>query len=141
MGASLTSGVITIIRHGEALHKYILLRYRNSDGIAESSSIDREYAFPDPPLTEKGLSDAAKIIIGEAPDLIIVSPMTRTIQTAVHSFRNLFSGPNLTVKVQVWSELREAHDAICNQGVAKEKMMAKFPNFDFTDCHDEWDHP
>jgi broad specificity phosphatase PhoE len=114
-----------------------MLPYR----IADSDSIDREYAFPDPPLTDKGLSDARQITIGHVPDLIIVSPMTRTIQTASQAFGNLISGPNPTVEVQVWPELREAHDAICNQGITKQEMMAKFPGFDFSHCHDEWNYP
>jgi hypothetical protein len=42
-------------------------------GIADSDSIDREYAFPDPSLIEKGLSDVREITIEHVPDLIISS--------------------------------------------------------------------
>ncbi|KAE9363944.1 phosphoglycerate mutase-like protein [Stipitochalara longipes BDJ] len=117
-------GIITIIRHGEALH-----------------NITRDYAFPDPPLTEKGLSDARQLSIDSTPDLIIVSPMTRTIQTATEAFGFLILSPDRKIKTQVWPELREAHDHICCKGSIKEEMMTKFPGFDFSDCHDEWDYP
>jgi hypothetical protein len=43
--------------------------------------------------------------------------------------------------VQVWPELREAHDAICNQGITEQEMMAKFPGFDFSNCLDKWGYP
>ncbi|KAN0104915.1 phosphoglycerate mutase-like protein [Hyaloscypha variabilis] len=123
MSTSLSEGIITIIRHGEALH-----------------NITRDYAFPDPPLTEKGLSDAHKLSLSSIPDLIITSPMTRTIQTAITVFGPLILGSEPKIKVQIWPELRGAHNHICCQGSSKEEMI-KFPDFDFSGCHDEWDYP
>jgi broad specificity phosphatase PhoE len=109
--------------------------------IADDTSITRDYAFPDPPLTEKGRSDAHKLSLSSIPDLIIISPMTRTIQTAIAVFGPLILGSEPKIKVQIWPELREAHDHICCQGSSKEEMMIKFPDFNFSGCHDEWDYP
>ena len=75
------------------------------------------------------------------PDLILVSPMTRTIQTALVTFSPLFNSSPARVELQVWPDLREAHDAMCNKGVSRADMAAKFALFDFSACHEEWDYP
>ena len=41
-------------------------------------------------------------------------------------FGTHISDPDAPIKVQVWPELREAHDAICNKGVAEAEIMSKF---------------
>ena len=64
--------------------------------------------------------------------------MTRTIQTAINAFPSI--GPTRT-EVQVWPDLREAHDAICNKGISRADISAKFPRLNFSDCPEEWDHP
>lgn len=63
-----------------------------------------------------------------------------TLQTTKQVVGTQISGPGAPVKVQVWRELREAHDAICNKGVSKVELMFKFPDFDFTRCHELWDY-
>ena len=110
------------------------------ENVANSYSIDKTQLFPDSPLTSKGHSDASQTIIPGHPDLIIISPMTRTIQTALHVFGNLISGPEASVEVQIWPELRESHDALCNMGIRKAEIAAKFPIFDFSECNEEWDY-
>jgi hypothetical protein len=58
---------------------------------------------------------------------------------------NMF--PSLTEKssskmsVQIWPDLREANDAICNKGLSRAALVSKFPQFDFSECHEEWDYP
>jgi broad specificity phosphatase PhoE len=79
--------------------------------------------------------------IESAPDLILVSPMTRTIQTALLAFGSTIGDSPAGVEVQIWPDLREAHGAICNKGVARADLAAKFPQFDYAECHDEWDYP
>ncbi|VUC31897.1 unnamed protein product [Clonostachys rosea] len=117
---------IHILRHGQALH-----------------NVDRAYPFRDPPLTSLGSKQAEKVVVPAKPDLIIVSPMTRTIQTTLIAFRQFLdesSAPTKT-EIQIWPELREAHDAICNQGVSRAEMAAAFPQLDFSSCPEQWDHP
>lgn len=74
------------------------------------------------------------------PDLIIVSSMTRTIQTALNAFYSLLEALRFQVEVQIWPELWEAHDAIYNKGVSRAEISGKFPQFNFEHCPEEWDH-
>ncbi|KAK6543410.1 hypothetical protein TWF694_000157 [Orbilia ellipsospora] len=111
---------VHIIRHGQALH-----------------NIERGYPHRDSPLTTAGHLATKSIDLPAIPDLIIISPMSRTIQTAM----NIFSGILDTVKVQIWPDLRESHDANCNKGLSRTELAAKFPRFDFGECQEEWDYP
>ncbi|KAL7957565.1 phosphoglycerate mutase-like protein [Trichoderma compactum] len=114
-----------ILRHGQALH-----------------NVDRGYPHRDPPLTEVGSQQASNVCLPAQPDLIIVSPMTRTIQTALIIFDQYLSSSSTNVELQVWPELRETHDeAICNKGMSRAEIAAKFAQFDFSACHEEWDYP
>jgi broad specificity phosphatase PhoE len=103
--------------------------------------VDRKYSERDPPLTELGKSQAQALQTTITPGLIVISPMTRKIQTALLAFGSLLSTSPFKTEVQVWPDLREAHDAICNIGVARADLTAKFPQFEFTGCHDKWDYP
>ncbi|ESU08539.1 hypothetical protein FGSG_12234 [Fusarium graminearum PH-1] len=44
-------------------------------------------------------------------------------------------------EIQVWPDLREAHDATCNKGVARADLAAKFPHLDLSGCPERWDFP
>ncbi|KAF2148392.1 phosphoglycerate mutase-like protein [Myriangium duriaei CBS 260.36] len=116
--------LIHIIRHGESLH-----------------NVCRRYPHRDPPLTDAGQEATKKITITAVPDLVIVSPMTRTIQTAMNAFPAITSSHTARPEVQVWPDLREAHNAVSCKGVSRRELSAKFPPFDFSDCPEEWDHP
>lgn len=67
--------------------------------------------------------------------------MTRTIQTAMNAFPSILGSTAFQPEVQMWPDLREAHDANCNKGISRAEISAKFPQFNFTDCPEEWDHP
>ncbi|RSL67899.1 hypothetical protein CEP53_002796 [Fusarium sp. AF-6] len=118
---------IHILRHGQGRH-----------------NVQRGYPYRDPPLTEVGCEQAKAVrrALSVKPDLILVSPMTRTIQTMNIVFGHLFndSSGNKKVEVQVWPELREAHDAICNKGISRAELAAKFPHLDFSACRRQWDY-
>ncbi|KAF3062872.1 hypothetical protein CFAM422_010319 [Trichoderma lentiforme] len=116
---------IHVVRHGQALH-----------------NVDRGYPHRDPPLTEVGSQQASNVCLPAEPDLIIVSPMTRTIQTALIIFDQYLNSSSTNVDFQVWPDLRETHnEAICNKGLSRAEIAAKFPQFDFSACHEEWDYP
>ncbi|KAI6776426.1 hypothetical protein HG530_000371 [Fusarium avenaceum] len=108
---------------------------------ADDDSVERGYPFRDPPLTDLGVRQARHVqhTIKVQPDLIIVSPMTRTIQTMYIVFGDLIR--NGETVVQVWPDLRESHDAICNKGISRADLAAKFPDLDFSDCPKEWNFP
>jgi broad specificity phosphatase PhoE len=115
--------LVHIIRHGEALH-----------------NVQRGYPHPDPPLTEAGMQATKEVTLPVTPDLIIISPMTRTIQTAINIFPLLRTAGTSEIPVQIWPDLREANDATCNKGVSRKDMQTKFPQFDFGECHETWDY-
>lgn len=100
-------------------------------------SVDRDFKYRDPCLTETGVQQASSLKLPAKPDMILVSPMTRTIQTVKLAFREWLQ----STTIQVWPDLREAHDAICNQGVSRADLEAKFPDINFAECPDEWNYP
>lgn len=107
----------------------------------KAHSVERGYSHRDPPLTEAGQVAATRIELPASPDLIIISPMTRTIQTALLAFDHLIGVSPFKADVQVWPDLREAHDANCNKGLPRAEIAAKFPQFHFLECPEEWDYP
>ena len=72
-----TSPLVHIIRHGQSFH-----------------NIDRGYPHFDPPLTDAGHEATKQIKISIVSDLIVISPMTRTIQIAMNAFPSIGSAPN-----------------------------------------------
>ncbi|KAH7148318.1 histidine phosphatase superfamily [Dactylonectria macrodidyma] len=115
---------IHILRHGQALH-----------------NVQRGYPYRDPPLTDLGIQQAKSVQPPAEPDLILISPMTRTIQTALLVFPHLLNSTPAKVDVQIWPDLREGYDAICNKGVGRAALVVKFPQFDFSACPEEWEYP
>lgn len=54
--------------------------------------------------------------------------MTRTIQTAMNAYPSI-RPPSNTIKVQIWPNLREAHDAVYNKGISRAVNPAKVHTF------------
>lgn len=121
---SSSPALVHIVRHGEALH-----------------NVERGYPHCDPPLTEAGARATKELILSTHPDLIIISPMMRTIQTAMNMFPYIQDCGGSTIPVQIWPDLREANDAVCNKGSSRAEMQTSFPQFDFSECHEYWDYP
>lgn len=94
----------------------------------------------DPPLTEQGRIEARDIAFPARPDLIITSPMTRTIQTAAGHFGNSTRYWDLP-RIQVWPDLREASDAAADMGPPRFEMIRKYPQLDFSECREIWNYP
>lgn len=123
IGSTQQKPTIFIVRHGEALH-----------------NVERGYPHCDPPLTDAGGNAAKRVKLSTTPDIILVSPMTRTIQTAMNMFPQLEHQAPFPMPIQIWPDLREANDAICNKGLGRAELESKFPQFDFSACHNEWDY-
>ncbi|KAH9882468.1 hypothetical protein J1614_000704 [Plenodomus biglobosus] len=123
------SPTIHIMRHGESLH-----------------NIQRNYPHPDPPLSPRGHGATKALHLPFTPSLILLSPMTRTIQTALALFPSLLlpPSPNSSLKptprVEIWPDLRETYPAPCNRGVARRTLQTAFPQLDLAECHEEWDY-
>ncbi|KAJ7706848.1 histidine phosphatase superfamily [Mycena rosella] len=114
---------IHILRHGQAIH-----------------NVQRGYPLRDPPLTDQGIAEARAVSLAFQPDLIICSPMVRTIQTALAAFPDLLPLHQSKTTLEIWPDLREAHDAICNKGVARTQLAAAYPELDFSRCREDWDY-
>lgn len=121
---NIMTALVHIIRHGEALH-----------------NIQRGYPHRDPPLTKAGNVSAKRVNLTVQPDLILISPMTRTIETAMNMFPFLTKTGPFRIPVQIWPDLREANDAVCNKGLSRKELASKFPQFDFSECNEEWNYP
>jgi broad specificity phosphatase PhoE len=98
------------------------------------SSVNRNHNEPDPPLTDLGRQQAEALELSFSPDVIVVSPMIRTIETAYYT---LHGKPS---KILIWPDLREAHDAICNKGSPRINLIDRYPEFDFSECSPVWDY-
>jgi broad specificity phosphatase PhoE len=120
--SDINTKTIAIVRHAQALH-----------------NVQRGYPHRDPALTPLGIEAASKIEVPFEPDLIVVSPMRRAIQTALLAFPELLHGSN-PLPIEVWPDLREAHDAICNQGSPVADLKMEFPVLDFSECMPEWNY-
>ncbi|EPE33542.1 Phosphoglycerate mutase-like protein [Glarea lozoyensis ATCC 20868] len=108
---------VHILRHGQALH-----------------NVDRHHREPDPPLTNLGIQQAEALNLSFLPDVVVVSPMIRTIETAYYVLRGK------PCKVLIWPDLREAHDAICNKGSPRIDLINRYPDLDFSECSSVWDY-
>ncbi|KAJ7879016.1 histidine phosphatase superfamily [Mycena olivaceomarginata] len=88
---------IHLLRHGQAIHK----------------SCPARVPIPRSSLTDQGIAEARTVSLDFQPDLVICSPMNRTINTALAVLPDLSQS---AITVEIWPDMREAHDAICNKG-------------------------
>ncbi|EXJ63196.1 hypothetical protein A1O7_03643 [Cladophialophora yegresii CBS 114405] len=111
---------LVLIRHAEALHNKtndpsILDPELSSLGIQQCEALRNELKekFPKPVDVE----------------LIVVSPMRRTLQTASIALDWLISGG---VEVEVDADWQEIYDKPCDTGSPLSDLEAEFPAFDFS---------
>jgi glucosyl-3-phosphoglycerate phosphatase len=91
----------------------------------------------DAPLTELGLSqveDARRRMEGVAVDLVIASPLTRALQTAL----GVFKGRD--VPVLVTCKHRERLESSCDVGRSPARLIQEFPSLSFDHLADPWWH-
>ncbi|KAK7527661.1 histidine phosphatase superfamily [Phyllosticta citriasiana] len=111
---------IILIRHAEALH-----------------NATRNYQLPDPPLTELGEQQAAQLgqhlranlPLAEQIDLIVVSPMVRTLQTATLGLAWLIERGT---PVRLDAGWQENSDKPCDTGSPVTALQPLFPSLDFS---------
>lgn len=108
---------ITLLRHGHAWNNMIS-------------------GFPcrDPILTERGQRQASEVRLSHTPDLIVVSPLTRTLQTAIIAFDIDSTRLTAPIPVQVWPDLRECGDRPFNFARPRSQLQARYPYLDFSEC-------
>lgn len=103
----------------------------------------RHYPHRDPALAPSGILDARQAVLSvhspDFPDLILVSPLSRALQTAQIIFEGTaqLSRPP---EVQVWPDLRECNNSISSQGRSRTEMGELFPMYNFSELLEEWDY-
>lgn len=114
---------IYFIRHGEATH--------NVDAIKMG---DRAYYLErnrDSSLTPKGINQACNVQNIDV-DIVITSPLTRTIQTSL----NIFGHDANNIKAS--DIIRECnYEHVCNNRKPKSILQDTYKNIDFSDIHEE----
>ena len=111
------------IRHGEATHN-ILYKQLGMEAFFDENFYDTE-------LTDKGFNQSIELgnIWNEKNniDLVIVSPLSRTLQTAMNIFKNT------STKIVAYDFLKEYPQGkhTCNKRKNKTVLINKFPQIDF----------
>ena len=122
---------IYLIRHGLAKHNLNYLLFGEDAYIGEEN-IDTH-------LVEEGIKQAETL--GKTwdninnIDYVLVSPLTRTLQTAQHIFKNI------KVPIVACEELKEFPQGIhtCSKRIEKSKLKENFPFVDFSLIRSEKD--
>ena len=116
-----TNKRITFVRHGQGTHM-----------------IKKDMSIFDPELTEEGKIETeynCKAIENENFEVIFVSPLTRTLQTA-----EIISKKTKTAKIIVLEMIREGlNKNQANKRRNLSELKQKFPSFDFSLITDDTD--
>jgi glucosyl-3-phosphoglycerate phosphatase len=113
----------------------ILLRHGQSEFNLHFGATRRDPGIIDPGLTPLGhtqASDAADQLAGQGIERIVVSPYTRTLQTARPVAARL--GLPITIDPIV----RERYAFACDIGTARAKLQQDWPEHDFADLPERW---
>ncbi|KAI1475487.1 phosphoglycerate mutase-like protein [Daldinia eschscholtzii] len=110
---------LILVRHAQARH-----------------NAEKDFSIPDPDLTEEGHGqcvDLRKSLIenplAQQAELIVVSPLRRTIQTALRSVDWLIEKG---VKIEADADWQENSDKQCDTGSSIDKLIEEFPMVDFS---------
>ncbi|KAH7062271.1 histidine phosphatase superfamily, partial [Macrophomina phaseolina] len=111
---------LILIRHAEALH-----------------NVDKDYSIPDPVLSQLGLQQCVQLRdhlrqhlpLADQAELIVVSPMRRTLQTALLGLDWLIEKG---VPVRLDAGWQENSSKPCDTGTPTSVLQSEFPEFDFS---------
>jgi broad specificity phosphatase PhoE len=113
----------------------ILLRHGQSEFNLHFAVTKRDPGIPDPKLTPLGhehAEQAAEALRGEGISRIIVSPYTRTLQTAAPIIRAL------GVPAIINPIVRERYAFACDIGTPRSQLARDWPDHDFSHLDDIW---
>ncbi|KAB8303335.1 hypothetical protein EYC80_004768 [Monilinia laxa] len=102
---------VHLMRHGQAYHNL---------GHSIDQTNVQSYAIPDPPLTDEGIKQAkaARERMAErcaVPNLVLTSPLARTIETTLHVFPVANNGSRAAQPpIVAYDDLRESGAYLCN---------------------------
>jgi len=111
---------IYLIRHGQAHH-----------------NVRRRTKIKDPGLTKMGIKQAKRVKLYNEPDLVLFSPLSRTIETTQYIFKKIDE------KFIPCSDLQETNAGVypCDTGTYPEILQQKYRKFDFSNLHRLWYRP
>ncbi len=113
----------------------ILLRHGQSEFNVHIAATRRDPGIADPTLTEYGhiqAEQAARALIGQGIERIVVSPYARALQTAEPVARLL------DVPVFVHPAVRERYGYACDIGTPRSTLRARWPDRDFSRIEEVW---
>ena len=134
---------VILIRHAQALHNVTDMSSSRYCTPFVTDIVLQDYSIPDPPLTELGLRQCRDLHdhlqkhldISQKVELIVSSPLTRTLQTTQEGLQWLIERG---VPVQARGEWQENSDAPCDRGRSVDLLKKEYPSFDFDDVGSEW---
>jgi broad specificity phosphatase PhoE len=120
-----TKSTIYLVRHAESAH-----------------NVSKDFNHRDPGLTETGFAQAAALAetfpaltsIG----VILSSPLTRTIETALAAYSGILSKEEGAAKLILDPDLQERSDLPCDTGSDVAVLEAKFPGLDYSPLGEGW---
>ena len=128
------SKVLLLVRHGESLH--------NISEVSSHGDGGQHAGLYDAPLSPLGelqvaaLADNSELRTAE---LVLVSPLTRCLQTLHGAFPHACAGGGATgPPVQVWAGLAEHLTDSCDIGSGAAALAECWPRLDFTSLPEVW---
>eukprot|EP01134_Creolimax_fragrantissima_P004925 CFRG4925T1 len=135
-GHDLQKGQVWFVRHAQSQSQY-------------ESAMASKYSLPpvvisDPDLSSMGLDQVVQLRehfekmksqTGRTIDLVVISPLTRALQTAIHVLPEIQLG---TCTVKVCSRIRERSNRACDCGSGPDTLKQRFPCVDFQDLEPNW---
>ena len=113
----------------------ILLRHGQSEFNLHFTATRRDPGIEDPGLTEHGHAQAkaaASALEGHSLRRLIVSPYTRTLQTAAPVLARR------PLDVEISAEIRERFHFTCDIGSPPDRLAERFPDHDFAHLPTRW---
>jgi len=111
-------------------------------------NVEEDYSIPDAPLTTLGRHQAEELYsettdLQQSADLLVSSPLKRTLQTTVIAFRGLRSrleSQDPPKPLILLSRLQEANDFPCDTGSSRSQLeqIEEFNGIDFSLLEDDW---
>ncbi|RBQ73554.1 hypothetical protein VDGD_01601 [Verticillium dahliae] len=118
--------IIYLVRHAEAEH-----------------NISKDFTIRDPPLTTAGKAQASTLAATlpepASIDVVITSPLTRTLQTTIAGFPHLARGGETGgAQLIIDADLQERSNLPCDTGSERADLEKAFPHLDFGHLGEDW---
>ncbi|KAL7575900.1 hypothetical protein ACA910_000702 [Epithemia clementina (nom. ined.)] len=131
---------VHFIRHGQGFHNLMADQYKmlGKEWTQFTNHENNPYTLPellDPPLTEKGRLQAQALAqeqvasLAQAPELILLSPLCRAIQTGLIAFEPLIGQAAFVAHENI---REESGVHICDKRRSVARQQAEFPQVDFS---------